>query len=132
MVRRAGFTLVELMVAVAIVGLIAAFGYPYYLDSVTHVRRSDAQSALVSSATLIQRCYSENGAYNHATCRALFPRPSAAAMYQITLTPTASTYQLTATPLADGPQHNDRHCTTLTLDHLGTQAATGETPSACW
>lgn len=66
--RRAsgGFTLIELMIVVAIIGIIAAIAYPSYQDQVTKTRRMDAQGALSGFASAMERYYTENGTYKGA------------------------------------------------------------------
>ena len=55
-----GFTLIELMIAVAILGIIAAIAYPSYLDQVRKSKRSDAQSALLQAANRQERFLNES------------------------------------------------------------------------
>lgn len=58
-----GFTLIELMIVVAIIGIIAAIAYPSYLEQVKSTRRGDAQGALMSFANAMERYYTQNGSY---------------------------------------------------------------------
>ncbi len=58
-----GFTLIELMIAVAIVGILAAIAVPNYQDSVRKSRRADAQGALMNFANGMERFYTESGSY---------------------------------------------------------------------
>ena len=61
--RSKGFTLIELMIVVAIIGIIAAIAYPSYMDSVTGSRRVGAQGDLMSFAQSMERIYTEKGSY---------------------------------------------------------------------
>lgn len=65
MVRKQakGFTLIELMIVVAIIGIIAAIAYPSYQEQVKSTRRGDAQGALMSFASAMERYYTQNGSY---------------------------------------------------------------------
>lgn len=61
---KRGFTLIELMIAVAIVGILAAISVPIYSQFVEKARRSDAKEALQDTAQRLERCFSQYGAYN--------------------------------------------------------------------
>ena len=61
--RGAGFTLTELMITVAIVGILASIAYPSYQDSVRKSRRGDAKAALMENAGFMERYYSTNFRY---------------------------------------------------------------------
>lgn len=62
-VDQRGFTLIEVMIVVAIIGIIAAIAYPSYLEQVKSTRRGDAQGALMSFANAMERYYTQNGEY---------------------------------------------------------------------
>ncbi len=58
-----GFTLIELMIVVAIIGIIAAVAYPSYMEQVERTRRGDAQGALMSFSNAMERFYTQQGTY---------------------------------------------------------------------
>ncbi len=62
----AGFSLIELMIVVAIIGILAAIAYPSYQDSVRSTRRADAQGALIAFAAAMERHRTETGTYENA------------------------------------------------------------------
>lgn len=64
--KNKGFTLIEMMVVVAIAGILAAIAFPSYQDSVKSSRRSDAQGALISFAQAMERSFTEEGTYAKA------------------------------------------------------------------
>ncbi|SFN45233.1 type IV pilin protein [Marinobacter pelagius] len=64
--EQRGFTLIELMIVVAIIGIIAAIAYPSYTDYVEKTRRSDAQGALMGLAAAMERHYATNNSYEDA------------------------------------------------------------------
>jgi type IV pilus assembly protein PilE len=139
MKKAAGFTLMELMIVVAIVGILAAIAYPSYMDSVRKSRRADAKAALSNAAQALERYYTEKNTYLNATlgdgAGAIFPDHSPSdqahnsAYYILSITNQgASTYTLNATPT--GTMTSDS-CGTLTLDHIGQKGA-ALSIAQCW
>ena len=132
MKKKLGFTLIELMITVAIVGILASIAYPTYQDSVMKSRRVDAQGALLVYANTMERYFTVNNTYVDA------PTNSGTTYYDITISTnpavTASTYTLNATP--KGVQLNDK-CGTLTLTHTGFKCPSDNSTCAsnttgCW
>jgi len=131
----AGFTLIEVMIAVAIIGILTAVALPAYQTYVRKAARKDAQAALLNNAQYLERYYSTNNTYVSATVpTASTPagQSGTAIRYNLSFSagPTATTYTLQAVP-ANG-QTTDV-CGTLSLTSTGTRtpvSATGE--SSCW
>jgi type IV pilus assembly protein PilE len=140
---QTGFTLIELMIAVAIVALLAAIAVPNYTQYVERTRRADATTALTRTAGQLERCYTQFGVYNHASC-ASYTTVNAGPLsededYRLTIAAGAAggakqSYVLTATATAAGSQANDEKCVTFTLSHLGEKNSTPgpETSNNCW
>lgn len=139
-----GFTLVELMIVVAIVAVLTAIAVPSYLKYVQQGRRSDAMAALTQDQGILERCYAQSFNYTNVTtgtngCGTLSAttNPSPKGYYNVALAPaTTSAYTLTATPVAGSPQLNDTQCTSFALTSGNVHTATG-TPAAtatstCW
>ncbi|MBD2859872.1 type IV pilin protein [Spongiibacter sp. KMU-158] len=136
----AGFTLVELMITVAIVGILAAIAYPSYQEQVAASRRNEAATALLTGAQALERYYSSNGRYTTTaggnTLPAVFPTTvpeNGTAYYTIAAsgTPTANSFTLKAT--RTGVMASDG-CGNLTLDEAGINAleSASKTVAQCW
>jgi type IV pilus assembly protein PilE len=143
--KQRGFTLIELMIAVVVIAIIAAVGFPSYQEYVARGKRAEGKSALLRAAQQMERYYSLNNCYpsNTATCGSA--ASSAAALtaagiqnfsgdqaagsaYAISVTTTAQAFTLTATP-----NYTDTKCGTLTLNNANAKGESGtETVQNCW
>lgn len=136
--RLSGFTLIELMIVVVIIGILASIAYPSYTKWMYQTRRAEAQIALTKLANEQEKFYSECSAYSNSitaarTCAAGGLGQLATSTdgnYALTVVAAATTYTLTAT--AQGYQANDSECTTLTLNYQGVKGATGSNATSCW
>jgi type IV pilus assembly protein PilE len=114
-----GFTLIEVMIVVAIVGILSAIAYPSYQEHVRSSRRADAQAALSELAQFMERRFTENNGYDlgPAGLDALdtlpfirSPRDASVGtqFYDLTLTAiAANTFTLQAAPRPGGAQVGD-------------------------
>ena len=129
--QQQGFTIIEVLVALACVAVLATVAWPSYQSLLLRAQRAQARTALLQSAHWLERAASANGSYpasNNIPASALQVEGQ---HYQITVTSTAQSYTLSAVPL--GTQSADA-CGTLTLNHLGVRGAQGGSQNAaqCW
>jgi type IV pilus assembly protein PilE len=117
-----GFTLVELMIVMVVMGVLAALVYPSYVNSVRKTHRADGKQALLDSAQKMERFYSENNTYAGATVGSANTNtlqsatPGGYYVLSFATSPNATTYALTATPQSKGNQNKDT-CGNLTLNN---------------
>lgn len=119
---RAGFTLIELMITLVIMGILAAVALPAYQGQVRESRRSDAQTALMQMHLSQENYRMQNVTYGNTADIAI---PSSD-YYSFTVSNVSeTTFTLTAT--AKASQTSDTGCTTLTLTESLVRA-----PASCW
>jgi type IV pilus assembly protein PilE len=143
--RSGGFTLIELMVTVAIVAILASIAYPSYRESVARSARAGAKQALLENAQWLERQHTVSGVYNKLGDGTTIsnsqlpiteaPRDNAAKSYDIAFKsgdPTSTNFELRAAP--KGSMTGDK-CGTLTLTQAGTRGvsgASGVDAAYCW
>lgn len=136
--RGSGFTLIELMITVAIVGILAAIAYPSYQEQVRKGRRADAMAQLVTLAQAYERYYTSNNTY--VGFFAALPAgqknsPTQGTAYYVITAPTETrtAFTLTATRQSAGNQTSDR-CGELSINQAGTKSIANATATReeCW
>ncbi len=129
--KQQGFTLLELMITVGIIGILASIATSVYTQNVIAANRTDGRAAILESSVILEKCKAIYGTYtNNCSITGVSIIPSKEGLYSITATLTATSFTLTATP--QGNQVADTSCQTMTLTHLGVQSGTGNDSSACW
>ena len=133
--KIAGITLIEVMVAAAIIAILAAIAIPSYQNQTRKAGRTDGRTALAAIALAQERFFTVNGSYALGTAGSPFTAldlpgdltatataiTSAQGFYSIAMNPaaTATTFTLRATPVAGRRQAGDTECTAMTMTHLG-------------
>jgi len=137
-----GFTLIEVLVAIAIIGILAAIAIPAYTSYIQRANRTDAKTQLLEAAAFLQRCFSQNNDYRcaplaPATMAVPYdqaPAPPAPAKYTITVFAGggvgSTSYELRATPAAGSSMVGD-DCGAFTLTNAGVRGVTGA-GADCW
>jgi len=138
-----GFTIIELMIAVAIVAILLKIALPSYMNQIQQSRRASAKTALLDLASREARYYSTNNAYSSSlttlgytgagTATGSIAIPSTSThYYDLTVTTNTGNTTFTGTAAPVSPQNSDA-CGTYTLDNYGNQTPTGSGLGVnCW
>lgn len=141
MYKSRGFTLIETMFVVVIIGILAAIAYPSYGEYLAKARRTDAQAALLELAQFMERYYTVNGRYvdGDGDPPALpfveAPKDGGTKAYALGFVAAVSATAYTLEAVPKGPMSGDR-CGSLRLSSIGVKsiagAHAGVTPDQCW
>lgn len=136
MKKITGFTFIELVITVAIVGILAAIAYPMYTDQIRKARRADAKNSLLG-LQVDQEKYRANNPTYAASFNELYgggggaSQDSSDGYYTISITAnTATTFGATATPKT-GTDQADDDCGTFAINQSGPYYS-GYAPASCW
>ena len=136
--KSSGFSLLELIIVVAIVGIVSAVAIPSYLDHIRKTRRGDAHAAMLALSNALERYYIDARSFEDAPSpgdlySSKSPVDGSETYYILTITSTRRTFTVKAEPKNN--QADDK-CGTLTLTRSGVKgvegASSGFDADICW
>lgn len=133
--RHRGFTLIEMMIALVVVGLLSALAYPTYQQQVAKGRRADAKQSLLELSQRMERFYTERGTYVGAALgnTGLYPNVSSGGHYDLSISAqTLDGFTVKATPR--GVQVSDA-CASFLYNQVGDQTVSNDASLSavkCW
>lgn len=136
--QQSGFSLIELMIVIVILGVLMAIAIPNYNGYLERTRRTDARGALLEIASAQERIYFERNQYTSAIADVWNYQEDGVSVsneghYVLSVALTDDdTNRFTATATAQNKQTGDADCATFTIDETGLKAATGDDSSGCW
>ncbi len=132
----AGFTIIELLIVIAVISILTAIAVPSYRDYVMKSRRTEAKELLFTAAQRLQQYFTQNDVYTNSTSTLQMGSSSRNGYYTLTIAAGTTgsintSYALTATRA--GTQTSDTACGNYTLNLLGTRSVSGsQTTPPCW
>jgi type IV pilus assembly protein PilE len=130
-VVQKGFTLVELMIVVAIIGILASIAIPSYADYVKRGKAAEATGTLADLRIKMEQCFQDNRAYDNAACNAFCATPAGAQYFTYSCTvQTATTYTIAAAGVAA----EDMGSFAFNVDQNNAKSSTfdGTSGAGCW
>jgi len=131
---QSGFTLIEMMIAVIVIGILAAIAVPAYQDYVRKARRADALDSLMYIQNLQEKWRANNSTYSDSLSDIGFTGTTSVDGYYGLALSGASATGFTATATAQGAQSSDTDCAsiTITVSADNPRGVKGGTSANCW
>lgn len=136
---HSGFTLTELVIAVTIIGIIAAIAYPSYIAQMNKSRRSEATGTLMIVVNRQEQYLLDHKQYADDMTKLGYaedPYITPEGLYSIAVATTgcgaSPCYVFTATPVSGKPQASDAKCASFSIDSAGVKKANGVVDNKCW
>ena len=132
--RTRGFTLIELMIVIAVLALLVGIGYPSYQDQVRKSRRAEGMGELLELAERMERFYTDRETYAGATLGTaatnIYPTTTDGGYYTLSIvSQDAVAYTVSAAPTTKAKQNKDK-CGTFTITSLGVKTVSGSLGAA--
>ena len=131
--KTGGFTLIELMIVLAVLSIIVAVGYPSYQEHIKKSRRAEGMGQLLELADRMERAYSDSGTYP-TDITEVFVATTPGGLYSLSIvTANNISFIVSATPTSVKNQNDDK-CHTFTLTSLGEKSVSGGSlgTTQCW
>ena len=136
---QSGFTLLELVIAMAVLTLLVTMAYPSYLEHMNKVRRADALGPLLDVTSRQEQYMLDHKQYAGNMTQLGFaanPYITPEGYYSVAVVTagcgTSPCYRFTATPVSGKAQAKDAKCTSLSINSAGSKTATGSASTKCW
>jgi type IV pilus assembly protein PilE len=130
--KNSGFSLIELLIVLVIIGILSAIAYPIYTAHIIKTRRAEAKVTLVDLASRLEQYYVMHRNYKGATFAELNFNPTRKKFYRFEMNTSENDFTLLAIPI--GPQTKDQQCGTLIYNQKGEKGISGNSTiiAECW
>ena len=129
-----GFTLIEVLVTVAIIGILAAIAYPSYMDQVRKSARAEAMSSVMDAANKLEQFYVDNRVYTTSLSDIGVNSTTESDFYTLSISTSEGGHAFEIKAQASGgPAAQDTDCTSFTITDTGKKGSSGSGGvGLCW
>ncbi|OHU86755.1 MULTISPECIES: type IV pilin protein [Pseudoalteromonas] len=130
--RMDGFTLLEALIVLVILGIVLSIAYPSYQTHLMKAARAEAMVLLLDAANRQEQYFIDNRVYTSTLSDIGVPEKTENGYYSLSVTVNDDEFEVKAKPIA-GPVKDDQQCTELTINELGQKLSSGSgTNELCW